>query len=303
MKLDPAMSAALAHLPSSSWFPEYAIARDLARAASAASVAPPDPRLAVRDHIVESTGARVPIRTYRPIARANAGALLFFHGGGYFMGDIDGADAECRATALALGSLVVSIEYRLAPEHPYPAATDDAYVALSWLAANAPRLDVDAARIAVGGRSSGGGLAAATALLARDRNGPAIALQYLLQPMLDDRMQTPSVRAMDDPRILDYEKLAACWRAYLAGSTDIYAAPARARDLAGLPPAFVHVAEADPLCDEGVEYAQRLRAAGIAVQLHRSPAVVHNFESHIPQSEIAQRALAQRIAALKAALS
>lgn len=297
------MNAALAPLPSSSWFPEYAVAREISRAASAASLASPDPRLAIRDELVEGAGARIPVRVYRPRARANAGALLFLHGGGYFMGDVNAADAECRATALALGSLVASVEYRLAPEHPYPAAADDAYAALTWLAANAPRLGVDAAHIAVGGRSSGGGLAAATALLARDRNGPAIALQCLLQPMLDDRMQTPSVRSMDDPRILDYEKLAACWQAYLAGSTDIYAAPARARDLTGLPPAFVHVAAADPLCDEGVAYAQRLRAADVAVHLHRSPGVVHNFESHIPQSEVARRALAQRISALKAALS
>jgi acetyl esterase len=300
VELDPAMTAALEHLPPASWFPDYAVARNRALAVHAAILAPPDPRLVIHDEIVE---AHVPIRIYRPIAHANAGALLFFHDGGYFMGDLNASDAECRATALALGSLVVSVDYRLAPEHPYPAATDDAYAVLNWLAANASPLDVDAARIALAGRSSGGGIAAATVLLARDRGGPAIAMQCLLMPMLDDRMHAPSVRAMDDPRILDYQKLAACWHAYLAGSTDIYAAPARAHDLAGLPPAFVHVAQADPLCDEGVEYAERLHAAGVPTELHLSRGVVHNFESHIPQSHITQRAFALRIDALRAALS
>ncbi|KJE21007.1 esterase/lipase [Frankia torreyi] len=225
----------------------------------------------------------VRVRIYRPVAApADCPAVLFLHGGGFILGDLDMAHSEALRFA-ELGCVVVSVDYRLAPEHPYPAAVDDCYAALTWLAREArPSLGVDPARIAVAGGSAGACLAAALTLLSRDRGGPALCFQFLTAPKLDDRLDTVSMRTLTDTPMWDSGKVALTWRYYLAdraGAPDAvvppYAAPARAADLSGLPPAFVSVCEFDPLRDEGLAYAQRLVQAGVPTELHLYPGTFH----------------------------
>jgi acetyl esterase/lipase len=287
-------------LEESAWFPDYRRVRDDARRAHAARLQPPDPRLRIDDLHVDGPGGAIALRTYASLERAPSDrAVLYFHSGGYFMGSIDGDDGYCRLLALEVGALVVSCDYRLAPEHPFPAASDDGYAALLWTAQRAKR-------IAVAGRSAGAGLAAGLALRARDERGPAIAFASLQIPMLDDRMQTPSALAVTDARITDRAKIAGCWNAYAGtdrAALSPYAAPARADDLRGLPPTFVHVVEYDPLRDEGIAYASRLAQSGVPTELHLSPGVYHNFENVIPQSAVARRARGLWIAALQEAFA
>ena len=180
------------------------------------------------------------------------------HGGGFVIGSVEAEHAGAALTAIDTGAVVVSVDYRLAPEHPYPAGLHDCYAALSYLHAEADALGVDPARVALSGASAGGGLAAATALLARDRGGPAICFQLLPIPELDDRLETPSMGTFVDSPLWNRPLAVQSWQAYLGplyGSADVpaYAAPARADDLAGLPPAYISTAENDPLRDEGID--------------------------------------------------
>ncbi|WP_033341023.1 alpha/beta hydrolase [Catenuloplanes japonicus] len=233
-------------------------------------------------HVPGADGAPdVRLRVYRPDTRSAPAAILTVHGGGFVMGSLDGSDARSAAFARDLGVLVVSVDYRLAPEDPYPAALDDCYAALTWMAAHADALGLDPARIAIHGASAGAGLCAGLALLARDRGGPAIAFQYLGIPVTDDRMTTPSMTAYTDTPNWDRPSAAISWDAYLGagvrGTADVpvYAAPARATDLTGLPPAYVSVMHFDPLRDEGIAYALALLAAGVPVELHLFPGTFH----------------------------
>jgi acetyl esterase len=199
------------------------------------------------------------------------------------------------------------VDYRLAPEHPYPAAPEDCYASLLWLAGRQAEFSIDRDRIAVVGRSAGGGLAAALTLMTRDRGGPRIAFQLLEVPMLDDRVATTSAREFTDTPVWDQASATLAWRYYLgdAAGTDAvsaYAAPARATDLAGLPPAYVHTAQFDPLRDEGIAYAQKLMAAGIPTELHSSPGTFHG-SSHVEQAQISRRLAAERMAVLRRALA
>lgn len=300
MKLHPDLVPIYDALEESAWFPHYRRVRDDALRAHAARLQPPDPRLQIEDLRIDGPAGAIALRTYRAWERTPLDcAVLYFHSGGYFMGSIDGDDGYCRTLALELDALVISCDYRLAPEHPFPAAADDGYAALLWTAQRAKR-------IAVAGRSAGAGLAAGLALRARDERGPAIAFASLQIPMLDDRMQTPSALAITDARITDRAKIAGCWDAYAGAKRDNlspYAAPARAADLRGLPPTFVHVVEHDPLRDEGIAYASRLAQSGVPTELHLSPGVYHNFENVVPQSAVARRARELWIAALREALA
>ncbi|GAA4116686.1 alpha/beta hydrolase [Nocardioides fonticola] len=217
------------------------------------------------------------VRVYRPSgATAPLPGLLHLHGGGFCLGSVDLEHAVSADLARSLGVVVASVEYRLAPEHPYPAGLEDCYAGLRLLA----ELDgVDPARLGVHGQSAGGGLAAATALLARDRGGPALAFQSLGVPELDDRLDTPSMRHADAMPMWSRSQGAKSWEFYLGGQdADGYAAPARMADLAGLPPAYVVTCELDPLRDEGIAYAARLLAAGVSVELHSYPGTFHGVE-------------------------
>jgi len=227
------------------------------------------------------------------------------HGGGFLFGDIAMMDPWCQAVASELDAVVVSVEYRLAPEHPFPAGVEDCYAALSFCGAHAAELGVDAARLAIAGQSAGGGLAAATALLARDRGGPALCFQLLEIPELDDRLDTPSMRAFEDTPLWNRPNAVWSWRHYLgpghAGETSLYAAPARAKDLAGLPPAYVSTMEFDPLRDEGILYALRLLQAGVPVELHSFPGTFHG-SGLLAAAQVSQRGARESLDALRRAL-
>ncbi|XVQ06708.1 alpha/beta hydrolase [Spirillospora sp. CA-255316] len=229
-----------------------------------------------------SPGTRVPVRVYTP--RRDDGpkpAIVYFHGGSFVIGDLDTGHLGCGSWARDIGAVVVNIGYRLAPEAPFPAGVEDCYAALTWVAAHAAELGADPARIAVSGSSAGGGLAAAVALMARDRGGPALALQVLNYPVLDDRLDTPSMRAFTDTPIFSARDAELAWRYYLGerpGDVPAHAAPARAADLTGLPPAFLLGCDFDPLRDEGLRYAARLLEAGVPVELHQYPGTVHGFD-------------------------
>jgi acetyl esterase/lipase len=244
----------------------------------------------------------VPVRVYVPHERADTPtpAILYIHGGGFFVGSIDTEHGGSATLARELGVVVVSVEYRLAPEHPYPAGLEDCYAALQWLHAAAGELGVDAARIAVNGGSAGGGLSAALALLARDRGGPAICFQYLGIPELDDRLDTPSMQTFVDTPMWSRPAAEKSWEWYLGdlwGTADIpyHAAPARAEDLSGLPPAYVSVMEFDPLRDEGLDYAVRMIRAGVPVELHHFPGTFHG-SAMVQTAAVHRREAAERLA-------
>ncbi|MCK2243784.1 MULTISPECIES: alpha/beta hydrolase [unclassified Crossiella] len=226
-------------------------------------------------------GPEVAIRVYTPAGDGPLGALVHIHGGGFVLGDLDLAERSALRVADVVGVVVVAMDYRLAPENPYPAGLEDCYATLEWTAKNAAELGVDPARIAIGGDSAGGGLAAAVTLLARDRGGPALAYQVLNIPELDDRLDTPSMTAYTDTPMWHRPNAILSWDFYLGvgkrGTAEVspYAAPARATDLSGLPPAFVAVCEFDPLRDEGLDYAQRLVQAGVSTELHLYPGTFH----------------------------
>lgn len=250
----------------------------------------------------------VPVRLFVPRDRActPTPAILYVHGGGFFSGSIDTEAGGAAALARELGVVVASVEYRLAPEHPFPAGLDDCYAALEWLHGAAGELALDPARIAVNGGSAGGGLAAGLALLARDRGGPALCFQYLGIPELDDRLDTPSMRQFVDTPMWSRPAAVKSWEWYLGeawGSDDVspYAAPARAVDLTGLPPAYVSVMEFDPLRDEGIEYAVRMIRAGVAVELHHFPGTFHG-SSIVTTSAVHRREGAERMAVWRKAL-
>jgi acetyl esterase/lipase len=250
----------------------------------------------------------VPLRIYVPKAAASAprGCVVEIHGGGFMLGSVAMMDPWCQKVAAELDAVVVSVEYRLAPEHPFPAGVEDCHAALCWTAKNASELGVDPARIAIAGQSAGGGLAAATALIARDRGFPALCFQLLEIPELDDRLDTPSMRAFQDTPLWNRPNAVWSWKHYLGpnhqGEVSPYAAPARATDLSGLPPAYVSTMEFDPLRDEGILYALRMLQAGVPVELHSYPGTFHG-SGLIPGAAISQRSAQEALDALRRALA
>ncbi|MBH2843589.1 alpha/beta hydrolase [Serratia marcescens] len=233
----------------------------------------------VRDYtVVAADGHRIALRTYLPAGenRANVQpAMLFAHGGGWCLGSLALYDRPCLALANATGRVILSVDYRLAPEYPFPQPLEDVYQALCWVAQQAPQLGIDAQHLAVGGDSAGGNLAAAVALLARDRGGPHIERQLLLYPALSREMTTTSYREFAEGHFLTRDAMVFCWQQYLAQRRDPGAEPLHAATLRGLPPATILSCEYDPLRDEAEQYAQRLREAGVPVRCERLPGMVH----------------------------
>jgi acetyl esterase len=261
--------------------------------------------LIVTDLKIPRGDGHTAIRTFVPEhSSANLPAVLSLHGGGFAVGSMSLDDGANAVLARTVGAIVVAVDYRLAPEHPFPAAAEDCYAALVWLSNGAGALNVDTDRIAVLGDSAGGGLAATTTLLARDRNGPTIAIQVLLEPELDDRLQTYSMRTGIDTIGWRQSQAVLSWRYYLgdAGVPPLHAAPARTQDLSELPPAYVTVGELDCLRDEGLQYASRLMAAGVPTELHCWPGVFHGFQHGVPTAAVSERANASLFGALRRAL-
>ncbi|WP_443076587.1 alpha/beta hydrolase [Streptomyces sp. TRM 70361] len=252
----------------------------------------------------------VRLRLYRPKgARGPLPAVYGIHGGGYVLGSPDADHDWNLMLCRELAALVVSVDYRLAPEHPFPAPLEDCYAGLCWLVENTAELDVLPDRIAVWGDSAGAGLAAGLALLARDRCGPTICFQHLCSPSLDDRLDTPSARRFTDTPVWNRRNALLSWEAYLgpgrrgAPGVSPYAAPARAGagGLAGLPPAYVSVMEFDPLRDEGFDYARALLAAGVPAEVHLFPGTFHGAWA-VEHAAVIRRATDEAVAVLRRAL-
>ncbi|MFD0769501.1 alpha/beta hydrolase [Bacillus sp. CGMCC 1.60114] len=255
-------------------------------------------------------GQEMLIKIYEPAQRdqTKLPAVLWSHGGGYVLGHPDGEDSLCENFVEAANCIVISPDYRLAPEHPYPAAIEDCYSALVWMTNSAEELNIDLSRVAIGGGSAGGGLTAALALMARDKGGPAICFQMPLYPMIDDRNITFSSNEIKDKQAIWYtSNNLAAWGMYLGehanGEISPYAAPTREEDLSGLPPTYTCVGQLDPFRDETIDYVTRLAQAGVEVEFHLYPGCFHAFEHIVPNAEISQRAKSEYINALKRALS
>ncbi len=253
------------------------------------------------DRKIPGPAGEIPVRIYTPSAKP-AGILVFFHGGGFVTGDLDTYDYECRALTNAAGCVVVAVDYRLAPEHQFPAGPEDCYAATKWVVQNAAALGSDADRIAVGGDSAGGTLAAVVSLMARDRGGPKIRHQMLINPVTDAAMDTASHQEFkQDGYVLSKLDMEWFWGYYLKNPADganPYASPNRATNLRNLPPAHIITAEYDPLRDEGEAYALKLEKAGNKVKLKRYAGVVHGFvtlQAAIDQGKTATRELAEEL--------
>jgi acetyl esterase len=232
--------------------------------------------------------------------------LVFFHGGGWVVGDIATHDTVCRHLANRAECAVVSVDYRLAPEHKFPAAVDDAYTATAWVAENAAALGVDAGRLAVGGDSAGGNLAAVVCLMARDRGAPRISYQLLVYPATDAAMRHESIARFAEGHVLTRATMRWFYEQYLPSpedAADWRVSPLVAADLAGLPPAYVLTAGYDPLCDEGDAYAARLAAAGVPVEHRRFPGQIHGFTTNGKIIRAADAALDEAAASLKTGLA
>lgn len=273
-------------------------------------------RLPVQDH-VKSEDRHIPgpqgapdvlVRIYAPTSRQEAlPAILWIHGGSFTLGRHDQDEALCQQIVTEVGAAVISIDYRLAPEHPYPAALEDCYATLQWITAQAADLGLNPERLAVAGTSSGGALAMALTLLARDRQEIPLTFTLLIYPALDDRLVTPSSHEMTDPQMIaPRQQIVGGWQAYLGNESrenlSPYASPARAEHLTDLPPTYIMVGELDPLRDEDISFAMRLMQSQIPTELHVYPGAFHGFERMVSGADISKRAVADYITALKHAL-
>lgn len=305
MPLDPQLQAMRDQRKRANVPPLYSMSLAAARAADLASVrdsgGEPEPVYEVAELTIPGPGGDLPLRLYRPATQRPLPALLYFFGGGWVLGSIDTADGVSRTLANASGALVVVPGYRLAPEHPFPAAVDDCYAALRWVAGHCAEIGADPARLAVGGDSAGGNLAAAVTLLAR-ADGLTLAGQLLVYPNTDQLADDGPTNGADDPFLFNRHSVAWYRKHYLSGPGDAVsplASPLRAESLAGLPPALVITAEYDPLRDQGEAYARRLTDAGVPVDLSRYPGMAHGFFTMSGTLAASRAAIAQAAAHLR----
>jgi len=260
----------------------------------------------VEDRTIKGPGGNIPIRIYTPNGRGPFPLLVYFHGGGWVVGSIETVDASCRSLTNLANCITVSVDYRLAPEHKFPAAPDDCYAATTWTALNAASIHGDPARMAIGGESAGANLAAAVALMAQERGAPSIALQLLLYPVIDRNANLPSSRENGEGYFLTTEMMGWFWNHYLRNDADgenPLASPLRAKRLAGIAPAAIYTAEFDPLRDEGAEYAKKLREAGIAVEYKCQEGLIHGYMGMAKAVEPAGKALQEAATTLKKAFA
>jgi acetyl esterase/lipase len=308
--LDPQLAEAMAPVlaaladapapPVGDWQTRRAGIEELMRGLAAGR---PRPDVAVTSYSAAAEDGTAVALSWYAAPEASGSAALYIHGGGMFLGSVALYDLAIAGYVAGSGVPLLAVDYRLAPEHPDPTPVEDCLVALRWLAEHAADLGVDPDRITVMGDSAGGGLAAGVALLARDRGGPAIARQILIYPMLDDRTLAA------DPNLAPfatwtYDDNITGWGALLGDSaggegTSPYAAPARAGDLTGLPPAYIEVGELDIFRAEDIAYAARLAAAGTSVELHVHPGGIHGYDLFAPDSDLTRRAIADRLRVLR----
>jgi acetyl esterase len=283
-------------------------AREQNRADAAATAGPPLPMARIEARSIPGPAGEIPARLYVAPAAAPPPRplLVYFHGGGWTTGSLDTQDSPCRFLSTHSGAAVLSVDYRLAPEHPFPAAVEDALAAFVWAAESAPQIGADPARIAVAGDSAGGNLAAAVGLLARDRDGPRPAMQALIYPVTETAGRQPSRDLFAAGFLLTSADMDWFERHYLPEASmreDPRVSVLRAADLAGLPPAYVATAGFDPLRDEGEAYAERMHAAGVSVALRRHPGLIHGFANMTAVSRSARTAMLELAGALRMGLA
>jgi len=308
MPLDPTLKAVLEQMSAGGAPKLHEMGPEEARSfyASMQLPAPDVPLASVEDRSIPGPGGEIPIRIYKPEGPGPLPALLYFHGGGWVIGSIETHDASCRELAAKAGCAVVSVEYRLAPEHRYPAAAEDCYAATCWLAEQGSAVGIDPERLAAGGDSAGGNLTAVVAQMARDRGGPQLRLQLLLYPVTDTDFERPSYVENGEGYLLEAVAMKWFFDHYApepGQRREAYCSPLRATDLAGLPPALVITAEFDPLRDEGEAYADGLKAAGVPTTQTRYDGMTHGFFGMGAIVEGAREAVDQAAAALREALA
>lgn len=307
MPLDPQAQAVMEQAAALGFPPAHTVSPAQARANNKARPRAPGPAVArIEDRRIPGPDTEIPIRIYTPEGNGPFPALAWFHGGGWVVGDLESADATARHLTLGSNCVVVSVDYRLAPEAKFPGPAEDCYAATRWVAQNAASINVDPGKIAVGGDSAGGNLAAAISLMARDRVGPPLAFQLLVYPVTDRDFSTESYVQNAEGYQLTRDTMIWYWDHYLKSDADAanpYAAPLQAQSLRGLPPALVITAEYDPLRDEGEAYAHRLEAAGVNTACLRYDGMIHGFFAMSAAVDKGKQAVAWATAALKAAFA
>jgi acetyl esterase len=309
MPLDPQAKAFLDQLAAAGAPPLHTLSVEGARQAIMelfATKRGPEPAGKVEDRLIPGPAGQIPVRIYTPQGRGPFPVLVYFHGGGWVIGNLETHDPTCRALTSAASCMVVSVDYRLAPEHKFPAGPEDCYAATRWVADQAATINGDPAHIAVGGDSAGGNLAAVVSLIARDRYAPSLVYQLLIYPVTDHAFDTASYRENADDYLLTKDAMMWFWNHYLRNEADgqnPYASPLRAQNLRGLPPALVITAEFDPLRDEGEAYAARLREAGVPVGCSRYHGMIHGFFSLPEVMDRAKKAMEEAAAGLRSAFA
>ncbi|MEJ6507335.1 MAG: alpha/beta hydrolase [Microbacteriaceae bacterium] len=265
-----------------------------------ATPVPKNPNVVISHHLAPGPDGELGVRVYSPRnVSSPAPGLIYIHGGGMIMGGLEGEDGTCQMLADSLGAVIASVDYRKAPENPYPAGPEDCFAAASWVFNNAEELGIDSDNVGIYGPSAGGGLAIAVALMARDRGGPSFSYMVPIHPMIDDRNVSESSHMVVDVGIWDRDGSLEAWSWYLGGSeADHYAAPARAENLSGLPPTFMDVGELDMFRDENIEFAKRLSEADVPVEFHLWPGSYHASEIFAAEASLSQRIWATRLAGI-----
>lgn len=310
MPFDPQLQALYDQRAAQGVRPLYTMTLDEARAADLAAIqadaGTPEPVREVIDESIPGPAGPLPVRIYRPAGEGPLPILVYFFGGGWTLGSIETSDAICRSLANAAGCLTIAVGYRLAPEHTFPAAPDDCFAGVRWAVEHGGRFGGDTTRVAVGGDSAGGNLAAAVTLMAKDAQGPDLLAQLLVYPNTDHLADTLSRRENTDPLLFNDKSVQWYWDNYLASPEDgahPLVSPLRALDHSGLPPALVITAEYDPLRDEGEQYAARLRDSGVLVESTRYPGMAHGFFAMAGSLDAGRRAIGQAAAYLRRAFA
>jgi len=309
MPLDPQAQAYLDQMAALNAPPLHTFTPELIRQAISmqrAMFGEPELVANVENRVIPGPAGDIPVRIYTPSGNGPFPVLVFFHGGGWVICDLDTHDDLCRSLTNQAACIVVSVDYRLAPEHKFPAAPQDCYAATRWVAGNAAQLNGDPSRVAVGGDSAGGNLAAVISQMARDQGGPPLVFQLLIYPATDFKANTPSIEENADGYFLSKQDMIWFTNHYLNGEEDKLnplASPLKASDLSELPPALIITAQYDPLRDEGELYGQRLKAAGVPVTISRYNGMIHGFLSMASVLDQGKQAIAECAAALQAAFT